>query len=114
MSRLSYVDSCAALAALGLIEAGPPPIPERMPAYDDEEPLGVSFFRMKLRALDLSNMTLPRSFFSRSLIEKCSWADADLSESNLCWNELTGCDFSRAIKRPRRCRRPASSFRSRL
>lgn len=97
MSRLTYLDSCAALAALGLIESEPPPLPGKMPAYDDEEPLGVSFFRMKLEALDLSNMTLPRTFFSRSLFSQCSWAGSELAESNLCWNDFTGCDFSKAV-----------------
>jgi BTB/POZ domain-containing protein KCTD9 len=97
MSRLSYLDSCAALAALGLIESEPPPLPEKMPAYDDEEPLGVSLFRMKLTGMDLSNMTLPRTFFSRSLFGHCSWAGSDLTQSNLCWNEFNNCDFSQAI-----------------
>jgi hypothetical protein len=43
--RLSYEDSCRRLQQ-NYIDAGSiPPIPDHRPQPDDEEPLGVSFFR---------------------------------------------------------------------
>lgn len=68
-----------------------------VPQYDDSEPLGFSIFRTLLDdALDLSDLTLPRTFFGRSQIDRVSFRNSDLHESNLCWNDFNGTDFSGA------------------
>jgi uncharacterized protein YjbI with pentapeptide repeats len=95
-TRKPYEESCKVLIAEGLIDEPSPPLPSRMPAYSDDAPLGVSFFRMHLEDKQLSALTLPRSFFGRSLVARCSWADTDLSESCLCWNDFEVCDFTGA------------------
>lgn len=93
--RLSYEDSCRRLhARTGEI----PPMPDRLPQFDDSEPLGVRFFRTFVGdGDDLSNLTLPRSFFGRSEISNASFWNTDLTESNLCWNDFIGVDFGHAV-----------------
>jgi uncharacterized protein YjbI with pentapeptide repeats len=97
-SRLSYDLSCARLRELGLLDGDSRrPTPERLPRHDDNEPLGFSVFRTRLAdALDLSDLTLPRTFFGRSEINRVSFRNFDLRESNLCWNDFLGTDFSGA------------------
>jgi BTB/POZ domain-containing protein KCTD9 len=96
--RLNYDLSCARLRKLGLLaHDSHPPLPQRLPQHDDNEPLGVSIFRTLLAdALDLSDLTLPRTFFGRSQIERVSFRNSDLRESNLCWNDFNGTDFTGA------------------
>lgn len=97
-SKLSYEDSCRRLQE-SYLEAGEiPPLPPRMPQADDEEPLGVSFFRTSLGdGDDLSNLTLPRTLFCRSEIQDVLFRNTDFTESNLCWNDFIEVDFSDAI-----------------
>lgn len=97
-TRLSYEDSCRRLQP-DYLEAGViPPIPERMPQFDDPEPLGVSFFRTSIgEGDDLSNLTLPRTFFGKSEINDALFQNTDLTESNLCWNDFVDVDFTDAI-----------------
>lgn len=99
-SRLSYEESCRMLQELGYTDAGAdgtiPPMPDRIPQYDDEEPLGVSFFRTFVGEEDLENLTLPRTFFGRSEIGPLSFRNTDLSESNLCWNDFNEVNFEDA------------------
>jgi uncharacterized protein YjbI with pentapeptide repeats len=97
-SQLSYEESCRRLQEGYLEEGEIPPIPRRMPQADDEEPLGVNFFREFLGdGADLSNLTLPRTFFGRSEINNVFFQNTDLMESNLCWNDFIEVDFSDAI-----------------
>jgi uncharacterized protein YjbI with pentapeptide repeats len=79
-----------------------------VPQYDDEEPLGVNFFRMMLEGDDLSSLSLPRTFFGRSELTNLSFHNTDLSESNLCWNDFIGANFSSALLV--RCDIRASAF----
>ena len=97
-ARLSYDLSCGRLCDLGLLALEErPPIPKRLPRHDDESPLGFSVFRTRLDdTLDLSNLSLPRSFFGRSEIKRVSFRNTDLHESNLCWNDCLGTDFTDA------------------
>jgi uncharacterized protein YjbI with pentapeptide repeats len=82
---------------MGELEQGDlPKIPQGRPNYDDEGPLGVNFFRTRLEHKKLVNLTLPRTFFSRSEIRKVSFENTDLSESTLCWNNFIEVDFSKA------------------
>lgn len=91
--RRSYEESCHELQHDGWLEHGAiPPLPTKPPAYDDGEPLGVRFFRTRVSG-DLSNMTLPRTFVSRSEVAAVSFKNTDLSESTLCWNDFVGVDF---------------------
>jgi BTB/POZ domain-containing protein KCTD9 len=76
--------------------AGCPFVPARMPRYDDEEPLGFSYFRDRVEDADNSNLTLPRTHFARSLFVRVKFANTDLSESRMCWNDFEECDFSGA------------------
>jgi len=75
-------------------EAGPPHVPSEMPSYNDEGRLGFSYFRCGLFDADLSNLTLPRTFFGRSSFERVNFGNTDLSESRICWNDFIECDFS--------------------
>ena len=97
-ARLSYDLSCARLCDLGLLALNErPPIPQRLPRHDDEGPLGFSVFRARLDdTLDLSDLSLPRTFFGRSEINRVSFRNTDLHESNLCWNDFLGADFTGA------------------
>jgi uncharacterized protein YjbI with pentapeptide repeats len=96
-TRLSYEDSCKRLQP-EILDAGViPPAPGGVPRYDDESP-GVSIFRMLLGAdMDLSNLTLPRTFFGRSELSGTSFRNTDLTESNLCWNDFINVDFTGAV-----------------
>jgi BTB/POZ domain-containing protein KCTD9 len=97
--RRSYEESCRELQQASWIEPDElPPLPPRRPAYDDEQCLGVSFFRTRVSG-DFSNMTLPRTFFSRSEVAAASFSNTDLSESTLCWNDFIGVDFNGASLR---------------
>jgi BTB/POZ domain-containing protein KCTD9 len=92
-ARLPYDLSCARLRELGLLAHDDrAPMPERLPRHDDEEPLGFNLFRTRLSdALDLSDLSLPRTFFGRSEINQVSFRNTDLRESNLCWNDFPTC-----------------------
>src|SRR5262249_13070869 len=76
--------------------AGQPCVPVQMPSYDDAERLGLSYFRTLLEDVDHSNLTLPRTYFGRSLVQRVSFANTDLSESRMCWNDFEECEFSGA------------------
>jgi hypothetical protein len=73
-----------------------PFVPAKRPHPFDDKPLGFSFFRSFLEDDDLSNMTMPRTFFCRSGIERMRFVNTDLSESWMCWDDFTDCDFSGA------------------
>jgi BTB/POZ domain-containing protein KCTD9 len=95
-ASLSYDLSCARLRELHILGSDErPPLPERLPRHDDDEPLGFSVFRTRLdEGLDLSGLTLPRTFFGRSHIDRVLFRNCDLHESNLCWNDFVGTDFT--------------------
>jgi uncharacterized protein YjbI with pentapeptide repeats len=60
--------------------------------------LGVSFFRTFIgEGDDLSNLFLPHTFFGRSEINDAAFRNTDLTESNLCWNNLVDVDFTDAV-----------------
>jgi BTB/POZ domain-containing protein KCTD9 len=111
VSRLSYEDSCKRLQDGGHLAEGQTPVmPGKMPQADDEAPLGVEFFRTFVGdGADLSNLTLPRTFFGRSEITNVRLRNTDLTESNLCWNDFTDVDFDSAILI--RCDLRASTFK---
>jgi hypothetical protein len=88
---------------------GRPFVPPAMPNHDDEV-LGFSFFRHIVEDGDLSNLTLPRTYFGRSGLERVSFRNTDLSESRMCWNDFKDCDFSEADLTD--CDMRASSFES--
>jgi uncharacterized protein YjbI with pentapeptide repeats len=87
---------------------GRPFVPPAMPSCDDEE-LGYSFFRSGADDADLSNLSLPRTYFGRSLLRRVSFANTDLCESRMCWNDFEACDFSGADLSG--CDMRASSFK---
>ena len=97
--RLSYEESIQRLRDLGAILPHEQlQLPERLPEPGDPAPLGFSFFRTFVGDnADLSNLTIPRTFFGRSDIRDCSFRNTDLSESNLRWNDFTNVDFTDAI-----------------
>jgi BTB/POZ domain-containing protein KCTD9 len=96
-NRKTYEESCELLQKLGYLEQGEiPPIPDHPPHWDDDESLGVGFFRTFIEEGDLENLTLPRTFFGRSAVGPISFKNADLSESSLCWNDFNEVDFTDA------------------
>lgn len=98
--RLSYEESCRLLQQRGYSDEGSngtiPTLPDHLPQYDDEEPLGVSFFRTFVGEGDLENLTLPRTVFGRSKVGPVSFKNTDLSYSNLCWNDFNEVNFEDA------------------
>jgi uncharacterized protein YjbI with pentapeptide repeats len=75
-----------------------PPIPDHLPRWDDPEPLGVGFFKTFVGdGDDLSNLTLPRTYFGKSEINNALFRNTDFTESNLCWNDFIDVDFSDAV-----------------
>jgi BTB/POZ domain-containing protein KCTD9 len=108
--RLDYQNSCYRLQAKEYLEPDTiPPLPHHVPQYDDEAPIGISFFRTIIdEGEDLSSLTLPRTFFGRSQFNDVSFQNTDLSESNLCWNDFIAVDFTYAILT--RCDLRASDF----
>jgi hypothetical protein len=76
-------------------EAGQPLILDHMPNYDDEE-LGLQFFEEGLEEAEFAHLTMQRTFFGHSKIERVSFRDTDLHESRLCWNDWLECDFKEA------------------
>src|SRR5262245_46117521 len=99
--RLGYVDSLRRLRELGMLGSEERPrIPDHIPQPEDDEPLGLSFFRTFVgEGADLSNLTIPRTFFGRSEISNASFRNTDLSESNLRWNDFLDVDFADATLR---------------
>ena len=94
-TRLSFIDSCLRLQPTYLDAESVPVIPSTRPSYDDADTSGVSFFRTLVsNEVDLSNLTLPRSFFCRSDIVEANFENSDLSESTLCWNDFSDVNFS--------------------
>jgi uncharacterized protein YjbI with pentapeptide repeats len=87
---------------------GQPLVLAAMPSDDDEE-LGFSYFRVGLWDANLGDLTLPRSFFERSEFTRIRFANTDLSESRMCWNDFHECDFTRADLSG--CDMRASNFR---
>jgi uncharacterized protein YjbI with pentapeptide repeats len=67
-----------------------------MPSFDDDEPLGVAFFRTLVENNDFSGLTLPRTFFGRSEVRSTSFRNTDLHESRMCWCDFVEIDFSGA------------------
>ena len=96
--RLSYEESCRRLQKHYLGDGVIPPLRDRMPRPDDEEPLGVSFFRTFVgEGDDLSNLFLPHTFFGRSEINNAVFRNTDFTESNLCWNDFVDVDFTDSV-----------------
>jgi hypothetical protein len=75
---------------------GKPFIPNHIPNYDDEEPLGFSFFREGINKADYSNLSFPRTFFGRSEFQTVDFSNSDISESRMCWNDFINCNFTGA------------------
>ena len=94
MARISYLESVRKLEELGYIEKGQAraAAPDRRPRFDDDA-LGIQFFRTRVADEDLSNLTLPGTFFGRSAIVRTSFRDSDLQRSTMCWNDFVEVDF---------------------
>ncbi|MDJ0916402.1 MAG: pentapeptide repeat-containing protein [Woeseiaceae bacterium] len=94
IERLSYKESCEKFRPDYLSDA--PPLPDRMPCFDDEQ-AGLSFYRTCIgEGDDFSNLTIPRTFFGRSEIRDAAFRNTDLSQSRMCWNEFVDVDFTEA------------------
>jgi uncharacterized protein YjbI with pentapeptide repeats len=109
VTRSSYHDSVRRLEELGYIQNGQPPAsaPERRPRFDDDA-LGIQFFRTRVEGEDLSNLTLPGTFFGRSEVIRSSFRNTDLHRSTMCWNDFVDVDFRGACLAD--CDLRASSF----
>ena len=95
--RLDYPKSIARLQELRLLRSNEaPPMPERMPEPCDEQPLGLGFYKIFVSDVDLSNLSIPRTYFGRSEIKDVCFQNSDLSESNLRWNDFIDIDFTDA------------------
>lgn len=88
---------------------GTPAVPDSIPSYDDELGFGYRLFRTRLADVDFGHLNLPRTYFGRSWIIGVSFANTDLTESRMCWNDFDECDFSGADLS--RCDMRSSIFR---
>jgi BTB/POZ domain-containing protein KCTD9 len=75
---------------------GSPLLPARAPRAGKPGFGSVEVYKSGWDGADMRNLTVPRSFFARSLLERVSFQNTDLSESWFCWNDFDGCDFSGA------------------
>lgn len=87
---------------------GQPSVRDAIPNGDDED-VGLYYYKHGLWDADNSNLTLPRTSFGRSSFVRVSFANTDLSESRMCWNNFEECDFRGADLS--RCDMRASIFR---
>ena len=96
--RQSYEESIRRLRELGLVGRDENPgIPDHTPQPEDDNPLGLSFFRTVISdEAAFSNLSIPRTFFGRSEIKRASFQNCDLTESNLRWNDFVEVDFTGA------------------
>lgn len=99
--RLSIAETWDSLDADGFEmprdESGAPILPAAMPNFDDEEEAGFSVHKGGWPdGCDLANLSLPRSYFGRSLFQGVDFQNTDLSGSRMCWNDFVDCDFSAA------------------
>ena len=95
--RKTFDETISFLKQIGLVEEDQSPtLPLTMPHYDDDHPCGFSIFRMGIEDIELSELDMRRTFFSKSEIANCSFRNTDLGESNLCWNDFIQVDFSDA------------------
>jgi uncharacterized protein YjbI with pentapeptide repeats len=72
-----------------------PTLLQRPPQHDDEE-LGVEFFRTMVAEAKLERLTLPWTFFGRSVVRATSFRESDLSGSVANWNDFIDVDFTEA------------------
>lgn len=94
--RRSYEESYRFLQQEGWKAEGEvPPIPDHPPRYDDET-LGLEFFRTWVKEAKMENLTMPRTYFSRTTVSKTSFSGSDLTESVANWNDFEDVDFSYA------------------
>ena len=94
MARLGYADSVRRLVEQGHIDEGvgtATPPTRRGEARDDIR--GITFYKTRVADVDFSNLTLPGLNFGRSEIANCSFRNADLRHSTLCWNDFIEVDF---------------------
>ncbi|MEW8254663.1 MAG: pentapeptide repeat-containing protein [Candidatus Thiodiazotropha taylori] len=95
--RKTFDETINALREAGLVyDDQTPKLPDAMPQYDDVDPCGFSVFRMGIKDMDLSNLDMRRTFFSKSEVANCNFSNTDLEESNLCWNDFIGVNFTGA------------------
>jgi uncharacterized protein YjbI with pentapeptide repeats len=96
--RLQYEDSIRRLRELGFLgQEEQPPLPDHVPQPEDEDKLGLGFYKTFIGdGADLSNLSIPRTFFGRSEISNASFRNTDLTESNLRWNDFIDVDFTEA------------------
>jgi hypothetical protein len=76
-SRRTYEESCEHLQKLGyLVQGNTPPVPGHLPQWDDEEPLGVGFFRTAVTQGDLGK----RIALSDKQRQEIVWQESDGEE----------------------------------
>jgi BTB/POZ domain-containing protein KCTD9 len=93
--RKTFAETIVVLKQLGLVSKTKSlELPKAQPRYDDAAPCGFILFRTGIDDIDLSNLDMRRSFFSKSEISNCSFNGTDLTESSLCWNDFISVDFS--------------------
>ena len=93
-ARLSYAESVRRLVEQGDIAVGTAPAtPPTRRVHADDDTLGIEFFRTRVADTDFSNLTLPGLYFGRSEIANCSFRNADIRYSTLCWNDFIDVDF---------------------
>jgi hypothetical protein len=74
---------------------GRPIIPKRSAGSYNSGPC-LGFYRTRVYAEDFHNLTMPRTFFARTELERVLFRGSDLSASFMCWDDWLDCDFTEA------------------
>ena len=77
-------------------EGTPPTKPTKHVNEIISAPKTLGFSRTMFKEADFSNLSIPSTYFDRSLIEKTSFYNTDLSYSALTWNDFIEVNFSHA------------------
>ncbi len=76
---------------------GSPKLPTKPPQAGTPGFGSIEMYKNGWEDGDMSNLTVPRCFFARSLLERVSFLNTELTESWLCWDNFEGCDFWKSV-----------------
>lgn len=92
---LTYAESVTILKERADVVGIALPEVTRVPRPDDD-PFGPSIFRMGLVDVDLSGLSLPGLYVSRSQLERVRFVEAELRLAAFNWDDILDCDFTGA------------------
>lgn len=95
--RKDFFETFTFLEKIGLLsKCSTPSIPETIPKCNDDNSYGINIFRQFIDNVEFENLSMNRTFLSKSEVTNSSFSFSDLSESYLCYNDFINIDFSKA------------------